>query len=229
MNIRRFTLLFATLWTSLAASPARADEATATLVAPAAPPAVRPIHEVGIGLRVGVQWFSLKADRLTARGLPVDDWTDVAREIVPSFSVGGDGYFFRLDLPIRLTSSVKTYGLGLYPLNFGYLFQRSGIFPYASAGVAASVLTLQRQGVSGATGEARLAAGVKTSFWRSWAVSAEIAYAPFVAGIAVDKQKSEDLIHGEFDGHGVKSQPGTHPARGGFGQGFEFLLGVEWI
>ena len=153
--------------------------------------AYRGLHKIAFGVRAGQSRFSLSAQSLAEKGMPVDNWSDRALLVAPTFCVGGDGYFIKLEAPIMKTSSASAYGFGLYPLNFGYLFEQSGLFPYASAGVAASVLTLPGQGVSGAFAVARLATGLKARVASGLAVSAELGYSPFAAAALVDVHQEE--------------------------------------
>jgi hypothetical protein len=230
MNLGRFTLSFVTLFAILTARPAFADEPAATVVAAGhVERSDRGMHKIAFGVRMGETQFALSAQSLSSKGVPVDDWSETGRQVVPTFCVGGDGYFMKLDFPILKTSVATSYGLGLYPLNFGHLFKRTGLFPFASAGVAASVLTLPGQGISGASAEARLALGLKVRLWGGLALSAEVGYAPYVAAAVVDKQKMHDLVQGAIDGQSIDPPAGTRPARGGLGRGLDFLVGIEWL
>jgi hypothetical protein len=222
-------VLFAAAVTS--SSRALADDPESTVVAAPSRAAQPPLtmHKVAFGVSVGRAWLSLGAGRLTDKGLPVDDWREQGTQIVPTMCVGGDGYFVKFDFPIMFTPTVSSYGLGLYPLNYGHLFQRTGIFPFISAGFAGSAVTTAGQGISGASAEARIAAGVKVRYFRRLALSGEIGYAPFMAGVVVDKQRMQDLEQSAIDGQNVEPPPGERPARGGLGHGIDFLVGLEWL
>jgi hypothetical protein len=230
MNPVRLCVALAALFATLAARPVLADEPAASVTAASHVERTdRGIHKIAFGVRVGEAQLALSAANLSSKGLPVDDWADIGRQVVPTFCVGGDGYFMKLDFPILKTPSATSYGLGLYPLNFGHLFESTGLFPFASAGVAASILTLPGQGISGASAEARTALGLKVRLGSGLALSAEIGYAPFVAAALVDKQKMHDLVQGAIDGQSIDSPVGTRAARGGLGRAIDFLVGVEWL
>jgi hypothetical protein len=229
MNLGRFTLALLPLFTTLAVRPARAAEPAATAEAHRPEGTERGMHKVAFGVRAGQAQFALRADVLASRGVPMDDWSAVARQVVPTFCVGGDGYFMKLDFPIMKAATATSYGLGLYPLNYGHLFKRAGLFPFASAGVAASVVTLPGQGISGGFAEARGAVGLKVRLVGGLALSAEVGWAPFIAAAVVDKQKMHDLVQSSIDGHMVDPPVGARPARGGLGHGLDFLVGVEWL
>lgn len=192
-------------------------------------PASRGMHKVAFGVRAGQSRFGLSAQGLADKGMPVDNWSDRALLVAPTFCVGGDGYFIKLEAPIMKTSTASAYGFGIYPLNFGYLFERAGLFPYGSAGVAASVLTLPGQGASGAFAVARLAAGLKARVASGFAVSAEVGYSPFAAAALVDKQKTHDLVQSAIDGGNIDPPAGMRPARGGIGRELDFVVGLEWM
>ena len=232
MNLNRFVLVAAlpTLVAVLGARPALGREATAEVAATARPERRDDgMHKVAFGVRVGETKLAFSAERLASRGMPVDDWNDRAVQVVPTFCVGGDGYFMKLDFPIMKTSTASAYGLGLYPLNFGHLFKRTGLFPFASAGVAASVLTLPGQGISGGVAQARLAVGLKARIVGGLAVSAEIGYSPFAVAALVDKQKTHDLVQTAIDGGNSATVSGMRPARGGLGRELDSLIGLEWL
>jgi hypothetical protein len=213
-----------------AARPSRGAELAGGVAVVRAPePTERRLHKVAFGVRAGQAQVDVSAQRWSSKGAPIDDWSQRADQIVPTFCVGGDGYFLKLDFPMLITPTVKGYGLGLYPLNFGHLFKRSGLFPFASAGVAASVLTLPGQGISGASAQARAAAGLKVLLVGGLAVSAEVGYSPFLAAGVVDKQQTHDLVQSSIDGQAVDLSPGMRPARGGLGRGVDFLIGIEWL
>jgi hypothetical protein len=230
MNLGRFTVTFVALFEILTARTAFADEPAATVVAAThVGNSDREMHKIAFGVRMGEAQFALSAQSLSLNGVPVDDWSETGRQVVPTFCVGGDGYFMKLDLPLLRTSTTTSYGLGLYPLNFGHLFKSTGLFPFASAGVAASVITLPGQGISGASAQARAAVGLKVRLWSGLALSAEVGYAPYIAAAVVDKQKMHDLVQGAIDGQSIDSPVGTRAARGGIGRGLDFLIGIEWL
>jgi hypothetical protein len=232
MNLVRSAVVLAlvALMTSSVARPALADEPLATEIAVVRPERIDSgMHKIAFGVRVGQTRFALSAQSLASRGMPVDDWTDHGTQVVPTFCVGGDGYFMKLDFPIMKTSVASAYGLGLYPLNYGHLFKKTGLFPFASAGLAASVLSMPGQGISGAFGVARLATGLKVRVAGGLGLSAEIGYAPFAAAALVDKQKTHDLVQGAIDGASLDPPSGMRPARGGIGREVDFLIGVEWL
>jgi hypothetical protein len=222
-------VLFAAAVTTTSRALAEEPEGTVVAAPSSAPQRALTMHKVGFGVRVGEAWLSLGAGRFSDRGLPVDDWREQGAEVAPTVSVGGDGYFVRFDFPVMFTPTVSSYGFGLYPLNFGHLFERAGVFPFGSAGVAGSVVTMPGQGISGASAEARFAAGVKVRLLSRLALSAEMGCAPFMAGVVVDKQRMQALAQGAIDGQSIDPPVGQRPARGGLGSGVDFLFGLDWI
>jgi hypothetical protein len=195
----------------------------------------RPSHpdrgpsKIAFGVLAGQMRFGLNAQGWAARGVPMDNWSVRGLLIVPTFSVGGDGYFMKLDFPMARTAAASSYGFGLYPLNYGHYFPRSHLFPFLSAGVVGSVLTMPGQGVAGAFGQGRLAAGLKARLARGLGVTAEVGYSPFVAAALVDKQKTHDMVQSAIDGTSVPPTAGSMPSRGGIGQELDVLFGVEWM
>jgi hypothetical protein len=230
MNTGRFAFVLATLASVLAARPALAEKVGATVATSrAARGRDVAMHKIAFGVRAGQASFALDSERYSAKGVPVDNWNGVGRQIVPTFCVGGDGYFVKFDFPIMKVADASSYGFGLYPINFGHLFKKTGLFPFLSAGAAASILTLPGQGISGASAQARGALGLKVNLWHGLGLSAEVGYSPFVAAALVDKQKMHDLVQGAIDGQSFETPVGSRPARGGMGRGVDFLVGVEWM
>jgi hypothetical protein len=231
MSLGRFSFVLVSVTTILAARPALAEEPGAAAIATAHPTRGRDVtmHKIAFGARAGEARFALNSERYSAKGLPVDNWNDTGRQLVPTFCVGGDGYFLKLDFPVMKASKASSYGLGLYPINFGHLFRTTGLFPFLSGGVAASVITLPGQGISGASAQARGAVGLKVHLWGGLGLSAEVGYSPFVAAALVDKQKMHDLVQSAIDGQSFEVPAGSRPARGGIGRGVDFLVGIEWL
>jgi hypothetical protein len=132
--------------------------------------------------------------------------------VVPSLEVGSRGYFFRMEAPLGFGDSVNSYGLGLYPLNYGHPLSNGQVMPYISAGGVLSYLT-HDSGASGVLTEARIALGVRFGT----RVDLEIGYGAFVLGGVVDTDRLS-----EMDDYDPRTGPPPVPnevLRGGAQQG----------
>jgi hypothetical protein len=202
-------------------------------VAPPAPPEARRMGWFGIGARIGVTQL-----RLTAPASVVNDLNQVSgtsadsdrfalrsnvTTVTPTLHLGGNGYFFKLDLPISFGSSFSMIGLGIYPINYGIYFAQLAMFPYLSLGAVGSEITSHETsdpGTShkliGGVFQARLAAGVKFFPLHGLALSGEFGYSPWTAGVAAlpaNSGSGSDATHFE----------------GGFGSVLDFSFGLEWL
>ncbi len=211
-----------------ATSPA----ATVT-VAPPATPEVRRMGWFGIGARAGITQLRLTAPASVVNGLNELSGTSAGADefalrssvttVTPTLHLGGNGYFFKLDLPISFGSSFSMIGLGIYPINYGIYFSQLAMFPYLSLGVAGSEMTSHETsdpGTShkliGGVFQARVAAGVKFFPLHGLALSGEFGYSPWTAGalaLPPDSGSGSQATHFE----------------GGFGSVLDFSFGVEWL
>jgi hypothetical protein len=103
--------------------------------------------------------------------------------VVPSLEVGSHGYFFRMEAPLGFGDRVNSYGLGLYPLNYGHPLKGGQVMPYISAGGVISYLS--HDSGDGLLAEARLAIGVRFGT----RVSFELGYGMFAIGGVVDADR----------------------------------------
>jgi hypothetical protein len=181
-----------------------------------------------VGVRFGVSHASLESSRLPKMSGFVDDWRETTNVVTPELRFGGDGYFFKLDFPMTRTETFTSYGLGIYPFNYGHLFRRSGLLPYASAGVVANVMTMPGQGIAGGMGQARGAIGMTVRVVGRLDVSFELGYSPWVGGLLVDKRKTVQLVQAAIDGMPA-GVAGDRSARGGIGSALDFSIGVAWL
>jgi hypothetical protein len=83
--------------------------------------------------------------------------------LTPTLELGGDGYFFKMEVPVGFGDDVRTYGLGIYPLNVGGHLtggKQQELAGYLSAGFVASYVTFPASDdAAGALLQGRLAAG----------------------------------------------------------------------
>jgi hypothetical protein len=211
---------------------AATDTAVATVAtSPPPPPDGRRMGWFGVGLRVGftelhlappASWVSTFNDA-TGNSSNASDYSlsSTARSITPTLHLGGSGYFFKIDVPLSFAPRFLTYGVGLYPLNFGIYIPQVALFPYGTAGVLTSIV--QSRGtfdpatsdkIIGALVQARVAAGLKFFPVHGGAISLEVGYSPWAGGV---------LFLPPFDDHDA-----TH-TEGGFGSAWDLSLGVEWL
>jgi hypothetical protein len=148
-----------------------------------------------------------------------------AHRLTPTLQMGGSGYFCKLDFPVGLSAGFNTYGVGVYPLNLGVYFERAAMLPYVSMGGTVSVVRPGDAGdrgssskVVGATAQARAALGLKHFTRRGWAISTEIGYSPWAAGLVTLRSDVNSA-----------SAPGGAAMRGGFGSAVDASFGVDWL
>jgi hypothetical protein len=203
-------------------------EAEIAATSPAGTPVPR-MGWFGAGIRVGMQNVHLMPPGALVSGLnaasgqafaagdfAIDSnaWT-----VTPTLHLGGSGFFFKLDLPLSFAPQLTTFGLGLYPINFGVFIPSASLFPYLSLGGAANLVDSRDTGdpstsnkLVGAFVQARGALGLKYFPAQGLALSGEIGYSPWAAGILlVTPANSSTQVHG------------------GTGSVFDFSLGLEWL
>ncbi|HXJ21877.1 MAG TPA: hypothetical protein VMT03_16755 [Polyangia bacterium] len=209
------------------------DTAAATITAspPPPPPEGRRMGWFGLGVRLGftemhltppASWVTTINDATGSTQTANDySFSSTARTITPTLHLGGGGFFFKLDVPISFASNFASYGLGLYPLNFGVYIPEAALFPYGTAGVLVSVVQSRAtwdpatsDKIIGALAQARVAAGLKYFPVHSLALSVEAGYSPWAGGA---------LFLPPVDNHSA-----TH-TEGGFGSAWDLSLGVEWL
>jgi hypothetical protein len=130
-------------------------------------------------------------DRRFGGVTPRADLGDVGLEdtlvlIAPGFEAGGDIAFFRLEGQVGFGDTVRSYGLGIYPLNL-QLALSPELVAYVSAGGTASWLE-RRDSDLGALVSARAAGGVRISR----RVLVEAGYAIYAIGGVVDRDVMDD-------------------------------------
>jgi hypothetical protein len=212
-------------------APTTTNAAPETDVVVVQPAARRPpqMGWLGLGVRFGMQEVHLtppasfvssvnsaSGQAFAAGDFAIDSnaWT-----VTPTLHLGGSGFFFKLDLPLSFASQFTSFGLGLYPINFGVFVPSLSLFPYVSLGGAANLVESRDTGdpstsnkLMGAMVQARGALGLKYFPAQGIALSGEIGYSPWAAGILlVTPANSSTEVHG------------------GFGSVFDFSLGVEWL
>ncbi len=218
---------------ALAPRSARAQDAAAT-VTTNAPPArddARRMGWFGVGARFGYtqlhlvppaslvgSYNSVTGSTSTAAEHTV---TSTAMTVTPTLHLGGGGFFFKIDVPLSFASDYTTYGLGLYPINFGVYLPRVALFPYGSLGVAGSIVQSRStpdpttsNKIIGAVAQMRVATGLKYFPISNLAVSFEVGYSPWAAGVML-----------------LPPGSGATATRteGGFGSIWDLSLGVEWL
>lgn len=204
----------------------------------------RPWGRTGLSIRFGASRIALRARNLPTAG---DDLAAFARVtgndvsevdfqerlflITPSLHIGGEGYFFRVDAPVGLSSGAKTFGLGIYPLNVAIPIPAARLMPYAGTGVVGSFVMRDSTGTGSlATGglfQARSAVGIKLLPGRRADLSIELGYSPWAAG-AVFNANELDRAMTMFERGQRVNEPGR-VLRGGAGDVWDLSLGVGWL
>jgi hypothetical protein len=147
--------------------------------------------------------------------------SSTALTVTPTLHLGGGGFFFKIDVPLSFASNYTTYGLGLYPINFGVYLSHLGLFPYGSLGVAGSIVQSRdtpdpttSNKIIGAVAQMRVAAGLKYFPLSNLATSVELGYSPWAAGVMLLPPSSGS---------------NTTRTEGGFGSIWDVSLGIEWL
>jgi hypothetical protein len=150
-------------------------------VRPADPPN---LNWAGLGVRFGIAWWTL-----SSRGLPVEDSADLnvtLKVLTPTLHLGGDRRFVKIDFVIGAGDELKLYGLGFYPLSYGYFIAPIRLFPYGALGGTLNYATQSADRTNpsrmGLLVQSRVALGAK---WRpipSICGSIEVGYSPWAAG-----------------------------------------------
>jgi hypothetical protein len=187
------------------------------------------LNWAGLGVRFGVAWWTLSAVRFSP-DQHIGNLNKTLTMLNPTIHFGGDGYFVKIDGAIGAGDHLKIYGLGFYPLNYGYFIAPAHLFPYASLGMAVNIGVLSADGTNpsgwGALAEyPRAALGVK---WRPIPFlcgSVEVGYSPRAAGLMGNISRPTE---------GDPSMAGSSPTlsgKGGTGRAFDVSIGIEllWI
>lgn len=216
----------------LAPRAARAQDAAATVTtSPQHPDEGRRMGWFGLGLRVGYTQLHLEPpatlvgsyNTATASSTTTAEHTvnSTALSVTPTLHLGGSGFFFKMDLPLSFASQYTTYGIALYPINFGVYLPRAALFPYGSLGIASSIVQSRSTAdpttsnkIIGGLVQVRAAGGLKYFPMGNLAMSFELGYSPWAAGVML-----------------LPPAAGSNTTRtqGGFGSVWDFSLGVEWL
>jgi hypothetical protein len=190
----------------------------------------------GVGLRYGTASWSLRAEGLRgaiAKAIPsygqgaanlVSDLNDSLRVITPTLHTGGDHFFFKLELPIGTSDTLKTYGLGVYPLNYGRFIPSLRLFPYITAGAAAHLVTGRQDARTDNSKAAGVVAQTRVSIGMKWrpismiSLSFDVGYSPWAAGFVGSRGETTSNI-------GPVSTNAS--GKGGTGHMTDFSLGIE--
>ena len=150
----------------------------------------------------------------------IRDFNSTVATLTPSLHLGGDGYFFKMEGILGLGSDFKTFGGGIYPINYGLFVKQVGLFPYFSLGLAGHYLTGKTRDMEskGLIGQARAAVGLKWCAFGWITVSAELGSSAVAAGIK-DTGTGQESTMGNSKLDGV----------GGFGKSMDFSFGVELL
>ena len=123
--------------------------------------------------------------RVSESDLGVDD---TLYTFSPGVELGNSLAFFRLEAQLGYGDDLRSYGVGLYPLNLQLPLSRRAI-GYVSAGGTASYLDRDGDG-TGALVTARLAGGVRISK----RIVVEAGYSAFMLGGVVDRDALTDYM-----------------------------------
>jgi hypothetical protein len=125
-------------------------------------------------------------ERIDAGDLGV---SDTLVTIAPGLELGAGPLFFRVEGIAGYGSELRTYGLGVYPLNV-QLGLTKDLGVYASLGGTASYLTREGTTEDGALISARAAGGVRIGRY----MVLEVGYSAYTIGGIVDESKLRDMV-----------------------------------
>jgi hypothetical protein len=115
--------------------------------------------------------------------------TETLLVFAPGLEIGSGGtYFFRLEAPIGVADNLKSFGVGVYPINLQVTLRRN-IALYVSGGGSASWLDRPGSGDIGALVAARAAAGARIA--RHLVI--EVGYNAFVLGGSINSERIADM------------------------------------
>jgi hypothetical protein len=206
----------------------------------------RELNWGGFGLRIGSTRFTVGSDLVRAQASKVGqlidafghigasvadapspvgtaasglhDFNTSVTTITPTLHLGGDGYFFKMEGILGIGPDFKTFGAGIYPINYGYFIRQASLFPYFSLGFAMQYLRGKSTDIEskGAILQGRAAVGVK---WRilGWTtVSAELGTSAVAVGIEDTRMGQESAtVNGKVEGVV------------GVGKAVDFSFGIE--
>lgn len=218
------------------------------------PEALSELNWAGFGVRVGMFKLDVSAENVPLFNDQVSEALDAYNEVmgegaagedamdlkadliqvVPTLHLGGDGFFFRLDLPVGFGDDITSFGLAMYPLAYGYYVESLGLFPYAAAGFGAHYATAGKVSAngakfdvsqSGAFLQGRFAFGAKYRAYSKLNAVAEFGFSPWTVAGLVDTEKMDAIKDAEI---GSFPPDPASAVRAGAGSSVDFSLGVEW-
>lgn len=132
--------------------------------------------------------------RISTRDLGLDETLFI---LAPGIEAGGDRVFFRLEAALGLGESMRSYGAGIYPLNFQLALGRQ-VSAYLSGGGTASVLDRTDSSHRGGLVTVRAATGVRYD-----KLAVEVGYSAFALGgivddTGLDRQLTREELEGEL-------------------------------
>jgi hypothetical protein len=145
--------------------------------------------------------------------------------VAPALEAGGDHYFVRLEASLGVGADLRSYGVGLYPVNLAVPLRGGAMIPYVAIG--GTVSWLDRPGADGEIGGLVVArAAVGARLVRRIAV--EVGYGAFVLGGVVDHGRLDQAM--AYDPRGAAPPPRPDEAvSGGEQRGLvDVSVGVTW-
>jgi hypothetical protein len=163
--------------------------------------------------------------------------------VIPVIHFGGSGFFYKFEFPMGFSATLNTYGIGMYPLNYGYYFEEIDLFPYASIGAVLSYASSKKfEPNSGGSIDVnahgaliqggRIAIGAKYRPIPHLSLGIELGITPYALGGVVDSEnlkRIEDLA-GQTPNPNTPPPPNPGSAfRAGTGLVFDISGGAEWL
>lgn len=112
--------------------------------------------------------------------------------LAPGFEIGSGAYFFRLEAPLGFADELKSYGVGVYPINL-QVAPRPSFALYVSGGGTAS--WLDRPGSGDVGGLLALRAAIGCRFASHLVL--EIGYSAFAIGGTINQDRLASMMDGD--------------------------------
>lgn len=234
-------------------APANSEAAPTPVPAKSARSTSRDLGWSGFGVRFGLFALDVSAESMPLVGdqvrevLDAYDQLGVSRtrldldvslvQVIPTLHLGGDGFFFRFDLPIGFGDGINTFGFAMYPLAYGYFLESAGLFPYVAAGAGLHYATSSQITVDGAKVEVsqsgfiaqvRLAAGAKLRLVEKLNGILEVGFSPWTAAALWDIDEIDTILDGTWNAGDIPGTP-AEVVRGGAGSTLDVSVGIEWL
>ncbi len=173
-------------------------------------------------------------------------------ELTPTMHFGGDGFFSRLDVPLRFSENYTSIGVGYYPLGLGIFIPAARLMPYGMLGFVGSYVRseqtyqpppwcgaipglfdckAERVEQQGWLVEGRVALGLKFFALSHMPLSLEVGYSPYALGMFMNAERLKRFTKGPQTEkiETIATKEASSAARAGKGSAWSLSAGIEWL